>query len=123
MREIQNYARTLVFTRLPTYIGYENEDNEEEPIQSPLIESVQRDHQASVARAQKQASLTRAEIAARVNANTTRGLVSECYHMTPQQVNDFGNGVHGGMGGTLSGAQLFALFNYITNRGNDESET
>jgi hypothetical protein len=43
--------------------------------------------------------------------------------MTPHQVKAFGNGVHGGMGGTLSGAQLYALFNYITNRGNVESDT
>jgi hypothetical protein len=35
MREFQKYASTLVFKRLRTYVGYENEDNDEEHIQSP----------------------------------------------------------------------------------------
>ena len=117
LRNMDSHRQNLIQTRLPTYCGFFDSDLLEQVPETILIEKLMTEREVLKARAEKKAALTREEIASQVNAKTTRGHVAEIYHMTPDETQAFGGGTNGGMGGTISGNQLYKIFNYLINRG------
>jgi len=117
MRNMDTHRRTLLTRRLPEYCGFFDSDLLCQVTEPILIQKITIEAGVLKARAERKAAYSREEIASLVNAKTTSGHVAEIYHMTPEQTNEFGGGINGGMGGTISGNQLFKIFNYLVNRG------